>query len=203
MLHRRSCAAAAARCNGVGLVKRAQAEASPPERIRYWLTPFQRALPFLPVAVLGVVIEIAEIVDWMRGDPFSLGAANPFWLWIVMPLLGVIVFPRQGITLTPSAAVVHNLRKRIIPWSDVQGVHTESSLGQRTVVIYEATGRRTRLRAPVTGVLSRDRRFEEKFHAIERWWLAHRGPDWTPVPPPQTRRDGQSTCNGNPFAPPA
>ncbi|MCX4508989.1 hypothetical protein OHA27_01460 [Streptomyces sp. NBC_01619] len=182
---------------------RAQAEASPPERIRYGLTPFQRVLPFLPLAVLGVVIEVIEVMDWMRGEPYSAGAANPFWVWIAMPWLPMIVFPRHGITLTPSAAVVHNLRRRTIPWSDVQGVQAESSLGQRTVVIYEATGRRTRLRAPVTGILCWDRRFEEKFHAIERWWLAHRGPDWAPVPPPWARRDGHSTSDGNPFAPPA
>ncbi|WP_329165598.1 hypothetical protein OHB49_38895 [Streptomyces sp. NBC_01717] len=184
-------------------MKRAQPEASPPERIRYRLTFFQRALPLLPAVVLGVVIEITEILDGMRDDPFSFGAGNPLRLWIAMTLLAVIVFPRHGITLTPSAAVVHNLRRRIIPWSDVQGVHIESYLGQRTVVIYEASGRRTRLRAPVTGVLSWDRRFEEKFHTIGRWWLAQRGPDWTPVPSPRTRRDGQSTSNGNPFAPPA
>ncbi|WP_406467472.1 hypothetical protein [Streptomyces sp. NBC_01594] len=184
-------------------MKQAQAEVSPPERIRYRRTRFQCALPLLPAAVLAVVIEITEILDGMRGDPFSLGAADPFWLWIAMPLLAMIVFPRYGVTLTPSAAVVHNLRRRIIPWSDVQGVHTESSLGQWTVVIYEASGRRTRLRAPMTGVLSWDRRFEEKFHTIGRWWLAHRGSDWTPVPSPRTRRDGQSTSNGNPFAPPA
>ncbi|MFI5635093.1 hypothetical protein ACIA8E_38265 [Streptomyces sp. NPDC051664] len=181
-------------------MKQAQAEASPPERIRYRRTRFQCALPLLPAAVLGVV---TEILDGMRRDPFSLGAANPLWLWIAMPLLAMIVFPRYGVTLTPSAAVVHNLRRQIIPWSDVQGVHTESSLGQRTVVIYEASGCRTRLRAPMTGALGWDRRFEEKFHTIERWWLAHRGPDWTPVPSPRTRRDSQSTPNGNPFAPPA
>ncbi|WP_351223040.1 hypothetical protein [Streptomyces sp. NPDC002133] len=182
---------------------RAQAEALPPERIRYGLTPFQRALPFLPLAVFCVVIEVVEVVDWIRGDAFSVGAANPFWVWIAMPLLAMIVFPRHGITLTASAAVVHNLRRRTIRWSDVQGVHTESSLGQRTVVIYEASGRRTRLRAPVTGVLCWDRRFEEKFHAIGQWWLAHRGPDWSPVSPQLARRDGRSTSGGNPFAPPA
>ncbi|WP_406307207.1 hypothetical protein OHA61_39455 [Streptomyces sp. NBC_00885] len=182
---------------------RARAEASPPERVRYGLSRFQRALPFLPFAVLGFVIEVIEVNDWMRGEPFSAGPANPFWVWIAMPLLAMIVFPRHGVTLTPSAAVVHNLRRRTIPWSDVQGVHTESSMGVRAVVIYEATGRRTRLRAPITGVLCWDRGFEEKFHAIGRWWLAHRGADWAPVPPPWALRDGHSTSGGTPFAPPA
>jgi hypothetical protein len=82
-------------------------------------------------------------------------------------------------------------------------VQIESLFGSRTVVIYEAGGRRTRLRAPITGFLSWDRRFEEKFHTIGRWWLDHRGPDGAPVPPPKAQWGGPPASDGNPYAPPA
>lgn len=86
-----------------------------------------------------------------------------------------------GITLTADHAVVHNVRRRKIAWADVQCIRIESYLGSRTIVIYEASGRHTRLRAPIRGFLSWDRRFDEKFHTIGQWWLAHRGAAWTPV----------------------
>jgi hypothetical protein len=152
----------------------------PPERIRYRLTLLQRGLSMLPAMCM---IMIAQFSLWLNGGPTDVvllsllaGAVVPF-----MPLLGVRSF---GITLTASAAVVHGLRRRTVPWSDVQAVMIEPLLGSRTVVIHEAGGRRTRLRAPITGFLSWDSDFEEKFHTIGRWWLEHRGPDWVPVPPP-------------------
>ncbi|MCX5235545.1 hypothetical protein OG824_10015 [Streptomyces prunicolor] len=36
--------------------------------------------------------------------------------WAVLLLLGSVLPSRFGITLTPSAAVVHNVRRRTIPW---------------------------------------------------------------------------------------
>jgi hypothetical protein len=80
--------------------------------------------------------------------------------------------------------VVHDLRRRTIRWADVQGIWVESSMGVRRVVICEAGGRLTRLRAPITGFMSQDAAFEEKFQAIGEWWLRHRGPDWAPLPQP-------------------
>ncbi|MGH1554427.1 hypothetical protein ACRAWF_28255 [Streptomyces sp. L7] len=113
------------------------------------------------------------------------------------------VLHRFGITLTPSAVVVHNLRRRTIPWPDIQAVQPESLLGTTTIVLYEANGRRTRLRAPSTGFPARDRHFEEKFHTIGTWWLAHRGPDWTPFPPRPAWPTAPQAPDENPFAPPA
>ena len=52
------------------------------------------------------------------------------------------------------------------------GLKTE--FGSRTIVIYEFSGRRTRLRVPATGFLFWDRHFEEKYHAVGEWWLEHR-----------------------------
>ncbi|WP_181802192.1 hypothetical protein [Streptomyces shenzhenensis] len=172
--------------------------AVPPEGVRYRLTPLQRVLPVLPV----VVISVGQTLFWWDG-----GSSEPVLgiglLWgVLLPLL-LITSRSFGITLTPSEAVVHSLRRRPIPWSDVQAVQIESLLGSRAVVIYEAGGRATRLRAPSTGFLSWDRGFEEKFHTIGRWWLDHRGPDWIPVPPPWTPWSGPPESPGNPYAPSA
>jgi hypothetical protein len=52
-----------------------------------------------------------------------------------------VLLPRKfGITLTPSAAIVHNLRRRIARWSEVQAITIESLLGSRTIVLYDTNG---------------------------------------------------------------
>jgi hypothetical protein len=67
--------------------------------------------------------------------------------------------------------IVHNLRQRQIAWADVVAVRVEPIQFARTVVIYERGGRRTRLRAPITQPLGRDRDFDAKARAINDWWL--------------------------------
>ncbi|WP_157436071.1 hypothetical protein [Actinospica robiniae] len=94
-----------------------------------------------------------------------LAAALGTWL-----LLG-----RAGVELTPEGAIVRTLRRRQIAWRDVQYVQIQRFSGNRVVVLYEAGGRRTRLRAPSTGFLNWDKRFEEKADVIGRWWETHRG----------------------------
>ncbi|MEU9346847.1 hypothetical protein AB0D74_37135 [Streptomyces sp. NPDC048278] len=172
--------------------------ATPPEHIRYRLTSLQRLLPVLPG--FGAVTT-SQVLFWLdRGslDPLLIPGLI---IWgVVFPLV-LITSWRFGVTLTPSAAVAHGFRRRTVPWSNVQAIRIESILGSRNVVIYEAGGRHTRLRAPMTGFLSWDRNFEEKFHTIGRWWLDHRGPDWVPVPPPTVWWDGPPASQGNPFAP--
>ncbi|MCP3819298.1 hypothetical protein NLX86_14660 [Streptomyces sp. A3M-1-3] len=181
------------------MVKQSQADALARERIRYRLTVLQRTLPLLPGAA---IIVAGQILFWAEGGPAGPVLVTGLVLWLVAPLVAVVSSSAFGITLTTSAAVVHNFRRRVIPWSDVQAIRIEPLMGSRTVVLHEANGRRTRLRAPMTGFLSWDRRFEEKFHTIGRWWLDHRGPEWTPVPPPRTWWDGPTTA-GDPYAPPA
>lgn len=150
-----------------------------------------------------LVISLSQALLWPDGGSsgFALGTGLVIW-GVLLPLL-LITSRSFGITLTPSAAVVHDFRRRSIPWSDVQAVQIEVLLGSRTVVICEAGGRATRLRAPTTGFLGWDRGFEEKSHTIGGWWLDHRGPDWTPVPSPWTPWGGPAAPPGNPYAPPA
>ena len=179
-------------------MEQSQVAAVPPERVRYRLTRLQRLLPVLPNIV---VVMAFQVLIWLDGGPFGPLLVSGLFLWGVLPVL-IALLP-FWVTLTPSAAIAQNLRRRTIPWSNVQAIQIESFFGSRTVVIYEAGGSCTRLRAPITGFLSRDRSFEEKFHTIGRWWLDHRGPDWAPVPPPWVQRGGPSVSDGNPYAPPA
>ncbi|MFE9307825.1 hypothetical protein ACFYM5_08995 [Streptomyces sp. NPDC006706] len=180
-------------------MEQSQVAAMPPERIRYRLTRLQRLWPMLP----STIIMASQILFWLDGGPFRPALVSILLTWGVLLPMVLIASRIFGVTLTPSAAIVHNLRRRTIPWSNVQAIRIESLFGSRTVVIYEAGGRRTRLRAPITGFLSWDRSFEEKFHTIGRWWLDHRGPDWAPVPPPWAQWTGRPASDGSPYAPPA
>ncbi|WP_328450158.1 hypothetical protein OG780_20190 [Streptomyces sp. NBC_00386] len=148
------------------------------EEIRFRLGIWQCVPPLLLMTAclwFGPVLGAVTGVGRPSFDAWTLA------MWIVLVVLVVSPF---GVTLTPSAARVHDLRRRTVPWASVQSVRVEQVMGGRVVVLYEADGRRTRLRAPVTGFLQRDRGFEEKFHVIGQWWLAYRGTDWVPVPPP-------------------
>ncbi|WP_405669428.1 hypothetical protein [Streptomyces sp. NBC_00055] len=122
--------------------------------------------------------------------------------WAALSLVLLILGQYLGVTLTESRAIVHSLRRRTIQWSNVQAICVERFQGVQTVVIYEAGGRRTRLRAPITGFPSWDRGFEEKFRTIDRWWLDHRGPDWAPVLVPEVQWGGPPVPDGDPFASP-
>ncbi|WP_405767819.1 hypothetical protein OG539_24015 [Actinacidiphila glaucinigra] len=151
------------------------------EHVRFRPTWHQRVMPLVPAAVLVTVLAIAAPL--LFPDPFGPGFAFPTGVWLAVPA-GLLMSARFGVTLTPSAAVVHNPRRRTIRWADVQGIWVESNMGVRRVVICEADGRLTRLRAPITGVMSQDAAFEEKFQTIGEWWLHHRGSQWVPSPRP-------------------
>jgi hypothetical protein len=181
-------------------MEQSQLEAVPPEGIRYRLTRLQRWLPVLPSTV---IVMAFQVLLWLDGGPFGPVLGAGLFMGVALPSVTLIASRTFGVTLTQSAAIVHGLRQRVIPWADVRGIEIESFFGSRTVVIYEAGGRCSRLRAPITGFLTWDRNFEEKFHTIGRWWLDHRGSDWAPVPPPGAWRDGRPAPDGNPFAPPA
>lgn len=148
--------------------------ASPPDEIRIRTTTWQRTTPLLPTAVLTAVLFLTPGTEFR--PPGGLLAVAAFW--IALLVLGALVPSRLGITLTRSAIVIHTFRRRTIPWSDIQDMKIETTLGGRTVVLHETNDRRTELRVPTTGFLVRDSHFEEKFRTIEAWWTTHRGPDW-------------------------
>jgi hypothetical protein len=131
----------------------------------FHLVPHPSASAYVPTAA-----ERHEI------DLFNTIAIAIFVVFFVLALVQSWWF---GITLTTTEARVHNLRRRVIRWDDVRGVTVQSLFGTRTVVLHE-DHRRTRLRAPSTGPLAWDRRFEEKYHTIGQWWLTRRWEDEQP-----------------------
>jgi len=112
-----------------------------------------------------------------------LGIAGAAFFVACAVWFGVILLDRfwVGITLTPDAAIVHNLRSRVIPWSAIQDVTIETFRGSRTIVLREAQ-RRTRLRAPVSA-FRRGSRFEEEYRLIIERRLAHGDKGWLPSRP--------------------
>lgn len=132
--------------------------------VRYRLTIWQ----LLPYFLLCALILSDEAFFTFFTDAWP---ALPVTL---VPAAALICLTRWfGVTLTPDEAIVHNLRRRRIAWRDVRTVQIERFSGTRIVVLYEANGRRTRLRAPMAGFLNRDNSFEEKFHVIGQWWVRH------------------------------
>ena len=114
--------------------------------------------------VLGAGTAVTFFVGGAGG--FGIILLNRFWF---------------GITLTPDAAIVHNLRRRVIPWSAIQDVTIETFRGGPTIVLREAQ-RRTHLWAPVSG-FRRGSRFEEEYRLIIEWRLAHGDKGWLPSRP--------------------
>lgn len=147
--------------------------------VKFRLTVLQRLLTACSLPV-GYLLGWATL--WIAGEPASLGFELHFLAGgLVGGLVVMFTPPNFSITLSPHMAQVRNARRRTICWSDVQVIRIEKrSFGRRTIVIYEATGRKTELRAPVTGPFLWDRRFDEKFHVIGQWWLDFRGAEWQP-----------------------
>jgi hypothetical protein len=142
--------------------------------VRFRLTWIQRATPLL--YMIGPVL-LAVISD------------HPvLWLSLLAAfvVVGLLLSAWFGVTLTPEGAHVHNVRRRFVPWSAVQDVSV-GDWGLGRAVSLREVDRSTRLRAPVTAFLQRDRRFEQKVEVIHEWWVAHRGRDWRPAPPPSYR----------------
>ncbi|MFH8388239.1 hypothetical protein [Streptomyces sp. NPDC018036] len=150
-------------------------------RIRYRASWRQ----FLPLGLLFGALALMQLSNlWMwahRGSGLPSVPLDARVLAVVLPIVFALelwMLGRYfGITLTPEAAIVHNLRRRTIPWTDVAEVAVEPFSGGRRVVLYETDGHRTPLRMPNSAFLSRDRRFDEKAATIRDWWLAHGGTD--------------------------
>ena len=164
--------------------------------VKFRMTVLQRVMtassPFI-----GYLLAWAAL--WTTGDPSSGDMELHFLAGgLVGALIGGFAPPNFSITLSPHMAQVRNVRRRTIYWSDVQMIRIEKKhLGNRTIVIYEANGRKTQLRAPVTGFLLWDRRFDEKFHVIGQWWLDFRGPEWQPGFEPWSPRPIQKAARRN------
>jgi hypothetical protein len=130
-----------------------------------------------------------RLMSLLAGTAGLAGVELYFWLAdglfdplaIIAPLVGLLIgtginfmISSPGLVLTPWTAEVTRLGQRIVWWPDVREIRVERRWLMRMIVLYEYNGRRTRLRAPITGFLAWDRHFEEKYHTVGRWWLEHR-----------------------------
>jgi hypothetical protein len=106
-------------------------------------------------------------------------------LLVVVAFVALTVLRPLGVDLRDDAAVVIGpLRRRVIPWREVQAVAFRRG---RDVTLYLADGREVRCPYPSHNMLFASwQRVNDDFHRIGQWWLAYRGPDWRPVfaPPP-------------------
>jgi len=138
------------------------------------------AVPSLPAVPFAVFI-------WWPPDRFEEPPSARV-VWCVMALGAVVLLTDSllrpvGVDLEDDVAVV--IRpvggRRRVPWRDVQAV----TRGRYTT-LHLASGRRVVLAYPAHGWMVPWKRFDDDFHRVGRWWLAHRGPDRQPVhvPPP-------------------
>lgn len=130
------------------------------DRVRYRAS-WQQSLPL--GLILGVIVltQLSNPLLWEHHRSGLTGLPFEPRVLAMVPLLLVtlelwVLGHYVGVTLTPEAVVVHNLRRRTIPWTDVAEVAVEPVTGGRRVVLYETGGRRTPLRMPSSGFLSPD-----------------------------------------------
>jgi hypothetical protein len=128
------------------------------------------------LAFAGIWFATAGL-DVMRESPES---AWPLVLGFV--LVAEALWIRSfGIDLTRESAIVRGIRRRSIPWQEVQAVLRHSQLGSGRVSLVLESGTRLTLRAPTRFWGIGGARYERDFHRIGQWWLAHRGESWRPV----------------------
>lgn len=137
-----------------------------------------------PFVMAGLFLVIAGS-NWTRGDQMG---NSPFWL----ALAGVIVAQSLwgltwGVDLTPESAVLRGVRRRSIPWREVQAVVPYEHTGSRLVRLIPQNGKPVTLRAPTSWWRLGGAAYERDFHRIDQWWLAHRGESWRPVRPEAPR----------------
>lgn len=115
------------------------------------------------------------------------------WLaacWLATGGLGVgtgLWIRTRGVDLTPESVIVHSVRRRNIPWQDVQAVvqyQRHDAWGVRLIL---ESGKPVTLRVPATWSGFGRAQYEREFHRIGQWWLAHRGEAWRPVRAEATR----------------
>jgi hypothetical protein len=92
-----------------------------------------------------------------------------------------------GVDLTPELARIRGLRRRNVPWNDVQAVIPCERFGSRVVQLILENGESVMMRAPSTSLGVGRARYERDYNRIGQWWLAHRGESWRPLRPEAPR----------------
>jgi hypothetical protein len=140
---------------------------------------------FIVLGVISLALSAGDL--WLATRPTF--AAQPTFavvklatgcLWILAGLL----IRSFGVELTPGSAMVRGLRRRSVPWSQVQAVVQHRGRdGTWCVQLILESGRPVTLKAPTTWGGLGGHRYARDFHRIGQWWLAHRGESWRPLRP--------------------
>jgi hypothetical protein len=80
-----------------------------------------------------------------------------------------------GVDLTRESAIVRGVRRRSVPWQEVQAVVRYPPSGAKVVRLILESGESVMLRAPTSSWGLGGAEYERNVHRIEQWWLAHRG----------------------------
>lgn len=135
-----------------------------PAAVDLTFRPSLRQLAPQLVLVAAAVAVAAVLRDGALLLVSALGLALVLAMW-----------RRYGTRVTAGGLVYLGLTgDRTIPWAQVQTVDEHAQLGGRGLLVREATGRRTLLRAPRDSRLSPDPDYEAKRDTIVRAWRAGR-----------------------------
>jgi len=128
----------------------------------------------------------------MTGMFFVIAASDPRGLaplWLMGPaILAVALWTLTwGVDLTPESANLRGIRRRSIPWQEVQAVVRTGPTGSSMVRLILENGKHVWVRAPRRVWGFGGARFDRDFDRIGQWWLAHRGESWRPERPEAPR----------------
>jgi hypothetical protein len=136
--------------------------------------------------VVGLVALAMQSLVWVTLDgPGSPEYPIPGLMGGVF-LVESLLIRGFGVDLTPESANVRGLRRRSVPWSQIQAVLGYRQMGTDRVALVLNSGERVVLRQPATSWGSGPvaaARYQEDFNRVGQWWLAHRGPSWLPIRP--------------------
>jgi hypothetical protein len=124
-------------------------------------------------------------VSWtVRVQPGSLLWSVWAWLAVGGAMLALgLWLGTLGVDLSPESATVRGLRRRTIPWTDVQEVAFRRRLDAWLVQLVTTKGKRFTLRASTTrrgqGALALERDYDR----IGQWFLAHQDTSARPAEP--------------------
>ena len=157
---------------------------APPTVVRL-RTPRHSWIPQLMAGVLW--LGFAAMYRWVIPDSIGWsGTLGVFWLGLGLVSIAEAFWLRTlGVDLTPESAVVRGFwRRRTIAWREIQGVVSRQRAGTWVVQLLPEHGKLMTLRAATSYFGFGVGTHVQQFHQIGQWWLAHRGVDWRPAPPP-------------------
>ena len=141
-----------------------------------------------PVVLLTLLTPAAffnssAFVDDPLGQALTLGLRCMWALLVAMTLWAMT----WGVDLTPESANVRGIRRRSIPWREVQAVLRYEQAGSTSVRLILENGKPATLRAPMRFLGLGGAAYDRDFHQIGQWWLSHRGESWRPLRPEAPR----------------